>query len=130
MGYIYQADVYCNGCRDAIRESLAASAPEDPMDQYSYDSDDYPKDADVAHEESDTPQHCAKCEVFFANPLTRHGYDYVQEKLTESGATKLSQLSEVLGLWATYYNFTYWTAEDCKDDGRHAGPGWYSIEAF
>ena len=62
MGYISQADVYCNDCGAAIRASLKSQgkAPEDEMDHRSYDSDDYPKDADVEHNESDVPEHCAQ----------------------------------------------------------------------
>lgn len=132
MGYIYQADMYCDECGNAIRESLKDSAPEDVLDHYSYDSDDYPKEADVEHEESDTPSYCAKCGKFFHNPLTSAGYRYVQEKLTETGMKSIYQgnVSIALKDWATWYDFTYWTAEDCQDDGRHTVPGWYSSEMF
>src|SRR3954463_9207992 len=87
MGYIYRADVYCDDCGNAIRVQIKANgdAPEDELDYYSYDSDDYPKDADIEHEESDSPQHCAKCDQFLHNPLTSDGYEYVQSKLTETG---------------------------------------------
>lgn len=78
MGYIYQADVYCDDCGLEIRKQLAVSAPTDPLDHHSYDSDDYPKEARVEHEESDCPQHCGKCGEFLQNPLTSDGYRYVQ----------------------------------------------------
>lgn len=138
MGYIYQADVYCEDCGQEIRARLRASgnSPEDELDHSSYDSDDYPKDADVEHEESDCPEHCAKCKKFLYNPLTSAGYRYVGEKLNEfrdsvkSIARFLRSNHEILGEWASWYGFTYWTAEDCADDGRHSVPGWYSNEAF
>ncbi|HXN71509.1 MAG TPA: hypothetical protein VN861_03035 [Candidatus Acidoferrales bacterium] len=131
MGYIYQADVYCNRCGDAIRQRLSANVPEDTLDHSSYDSDDYPKDAMVETEESDVPEHCTGCGVFFHNPLTSAGYRYVQEKLNETGLKSIYQGNMTIALkeWATWYSFTYWTAEDCADDGRHTQPGWYSNEA-
>lgn len=130
MGYIYQADVYCDDCGNAIREQLKATAPEDALDHSSYDSDDYPKDADVEHDESDCPEHCAKCNKFFHNPLTVAGYQYVQEKLNETGLKSIYQgnMSIALKEWASWYGFSYWTAEDCADSVRHGIPGWYSDE--
>lgn len=137
MGYIYQADVYCNKCGDAIRAELKAQgkAPEDELDHYSYDSDDYPKDADIEHEESDIPEHCAKCGEFMHNPLTSEGYRYVQSALNDLPAlTSFRTLRdgghEFLVEWASWYSFEYWTTEDCADDGRHSVAGWYSDEAF
>ena len=124
MGYIYKADVYCNTCGDAIRAKLAAVQPEDELDHSSYDSDDYPKDAPVELEEADTPQHCAACGDFLHNPLTADGYKYVEERLNES-----SFRNAALTLWANYYGFTYWTEEDCSDDGRFTVAGWHSTEA-
>lgn len=131
MGYIYQADVYCDECGDAIRKRLSDVAPEDPLDHRSYDSDDYPKEADVEHDESDCPEHCAACHEFLRNPLTSAGYKYVQEKLSDTGMKSIYQgnVSIALKQWATWYGFTYWTAEDCQDDSRHSEPGWYSNEA-
>lgn len=135
MGYIYQADVYCDDCGDSICGKLHAqgSAPEDTMDHSSYDSDDFPKSADVEHEESDTPMYCAKCGKFLRNPLTRDGYQYVQEKLNETSVSRFSQLSPVLNDWAHWYNFTYWDQVDCDDyfqDDQKRTPGWFSSEAF
>lgn len=138
MGYIYKADVYCDECGDEIRGKLHAQGktPEDTMDHSSYDSDDFPKDADVEHEESDTPEHCAQCRKFLRNPLTSDGYSYVQEKLNETDVTspyelgKLNNLNPVLADWAGWYDFQYWDAEDCADYGKGRAPGWYSREAF
>ena len=133
MGYIYQADVYCDDCGDEIRGKLHAQgkAPEDVMNSASYDSDDFPKDYDHRHEESDTPEHCVKCGKFLRNPLTQDGYWYVQEKLNESGANRLHKLSDPLWDWAGWYDFSYWDQEDCGDwfqDERKRQPGWYSRE--
>ena len=132
MGYIFQADVYCDDCGDAIRERLKDNAPEDALDHSSYDSDNYPKEADIEHEESDAPEHCAGCGEFFRNPLTSEGYRYVQEELTDTGlkSVYMGNMSVALKAWASWYNFQYWTAEDCADDSRHTTPGWYSSEQY
>lgn len=138
MGYIYQADVYCESCGAEIRASLKSQgkAPEDELDHYSYDSDDYPKDADVEHEESDVPQHCAKCGEFLRNPLTSEGYRYVAEKLNEfrdsikTIARFKNSNHAVLGEWANWYGFSYWTTDDCGPIEKHQVPGWYSDESY
>jgi hypothetical protein len=138
MGYIYKADVYCDDCGNAIRAELKAEgkAPEDELDHYSYDSDDYPKDADVENDESDCPQHCAGCGEFLHNPLTSDGYEYVQEKLNEfkDSVKTIAKFANsnhpALAEWASWYGFDYWTAEDCAENGRHSEAGWYSNEAY
>jgi hypothetical protein len=58
--FVYQADTYCDSCGHALRENLtdAGLAPLDPDDEYSYDSDDFPK-GPVADEAWDYPNHCA-----------------------------------------------------------------------
>lgn len=135
MGYIFQADVYCDECGEAIRRNLAEVAPEDALDRHSHDSEDYPKGAAVEQDEADCPQHCADCGEFLNNPLTSEGYKYVQSALSDLPAlTSLLKLKEAnhphLAEWAIYYGFIYWTAEDCEDDGRHDKAGWYSREAY
>ena len=58
--YIYQADTYCDSCGRRIAAELIAEglAPDDPTDERSYDSDDFPKWA-PDDEECDSPDHCA-----------------------------------------------------------------------
>ena len=76
MAYIYQADVWCDECGKAIIDELTAQgkAPEDPDDETSYDSDDFPKSFDAESDEADGPQNCAddKCAgdygTFLQNP--------------------------------------------------------------
>ena len=97
MGYIYQADVYCNDCGAAVCARLAA--PENVADESSYDSDDYPKVADLENEESDIPEHCAACGTFLQNPLTSEGYEYVKDALT-------THPSAITFGWAEVYGFT------------------------
>ena len=140
MGFVYQADTYCDDCGDNIRGKLHAQglAPEDTMDHTSYDSADFPKGADVEHEESDIPNHCAQCGKMLHNPLTSEGYKYVRAALSELPAlTSITKLQNAghsyLADWASWYSFRYWDREDCDDyfqDERKRVPGWYSNEAF
>lgn len=99
--FIYRADICCAPCGEAIRAGLTLSgrAPEDPTDESSYDSDDFPKGpfADGGGE-ADAPQHCACCGVFLENPLTRAGVAYVRELLSE-GSGNLA----VLETWRDFY---------------------------
>jgi hypothetical protein len=57
--YVYQADTWCDSCGERIRRDLEDSgqAPEDPSDEWSFDSDDFPKYG--AEEPTDSPDHCA-----------------------------------------------------------------------
>ena len=112
-GAIFAADVWCADCAENIKRRIQAlgTAPADPNDQWSYDSDDYPKDCDVSCE-SDTPQHCAagadcinatdigdgfKVGVWLENDLTTDGDDYVKDAVREGGV--------VAELWASYYDY-------------------------
>ena len=42
LAYIYAADLWCNDCGEMIREQITREghAPEDPNDEYTYDSDE------------------------------------------------------------------------------------------
>ncbi len=99
--YIYCADIYCAECGEAIRKDVAKDGglPADELDEYTYDSNDYPKGpyADGGGE-SDCPQHCGNCHTFLENPLTADGYEYVQEALANGTGD-----SEVLAMWLDYY---------------------------
>lgn len=127
MARIYQADIWCDDCGRAIEERLRAEgkAPEDYLDEGSYDSDDYPKWASDDGE-SDCPQHCAagpEClsptiiagepyGSFMQNQLTSEGVAYVKEAFREGG--------QVARFWALFYNLTcglcYRLEEDCRCD--------------
>ena len=71
--YVYNADTYCDSCGDRIREELTAAglAPKDAGDEYSYDSDDFPKYA--AEEATDGPDHCASENCLAAVDLREYG---------------------------------------------------------
>lgn len=112
MAAIYQADVWCDDCANAIRERLEAEckAPEDVEDECSYDSDEYPKYASD-DDESDSPQHCAAGEECFNaielpsgrkvgqlfGSLTSDGVEYVRSQALKDGS------NEVVKLWVEHF---------------------------
>lgn len=119
MAFIYAADLYCDECGEAIQEGLDAKglSPADPHDEYSYNSDEYPKCA-RDDDESDCPQHCGsgpdcysaevlpdghKVGYFFRNPLTSDGYEYVREAVADDRAAgRLDSVACLL--WAPEYD--------------------------
>lgn len=109
--YIYQADLWCQQCGEAICERIAAEggAPADPGDESSYDSDEYPKGPfPDGGGESDCPQHCGAAGdcvnavdgvgVFLENPLTADGVQYVAEAIAARSGDQA-----VLDEWAGFY---------------------------
>lgn len=115
MAYIYQADVWCDECGRAIIAELTAAgeAPEDPGDESSFDSGEFPKYYDAENEESDCPENCAdgKCGgdygTFLNNQLTAEGYKYLKSMLDAHGETLPDYAKE----WADAYSFTYYKNE-------------------
>jgi|SRR5579872_1047186 len=111
MAYIYQADTWCDACGQKIREELTAQgkAPEDPDDETSYDSGDFPKYYDAENEEADSPQNCGKTNqfltygTFLKNRLTSDGYQSLKSMLDEQGESLTTPADE----WADYYQFIY-----------------------
>ena len=112
--YIYAADIYCKQCGEAIREQIIRErfAPEDPDDERSYDSGEFPKGPyPDGGGEADCPQHCGagpecvnaiecddgrKVGVWLENELTTDGVKYVCKAIREGG--------EVAEMWADYYS--------------------------
>lgn len=120
MAFIYCADVYCDDCGEAIRKRLTkeGKAPADPTDEWSYDSDDFPKCADD-DEEHDTPQHCAVCEgcinsirigpaaddivgLLFGE-LTTDGITYVEEAIGSANHDERTWSRAIVQLWYQHY---------------------------
>lgn len=114
--YIYCADIYCESCGEAIRKRLTDEGMiVDTADEYSYDSDDFPKGPfPDGGGEADCPQHCGSGEAcleaitltegdgrkvgaFLENPLTSYGVKYVREELVDDPD------GEVVNLWADFY---------------------------
>lgn len=112
MAAIYQADIWCTECANLIRERLRSEgkAPEDENDNYSYDSDDFPKWAGD-DEESDSPTHCGShedcvnAEILpsgrkigcLMGSLTEDGVNYVRE-------SHMERPSEVTEFWVNYFS--------------------------
>jgi hypothetical protein len=82
--YVYQAALVCAGCGERIRRKLTEEgrAPQDPADEASYDSDDFPKGPyPNGGGETDAPAHCDVCEVYLQAPLTRDGVEDAVERI-------------------------------------------------
>jgi hypothetical protein len=111
--FIYDCDLYCEQCGEAIRNVLDNEGSDiDPDDEHSYDSGEYPKGpipdgGGIA----DYPQHCASgggCEnaihlsdgasagAWLGNGLTPLGVEYVREAMRGGG--------EVAELWEHCYS--------------------------
>jgi len=111
--YLFYADVYCEDCGEAIKVWCKRNdcVPDDPNDEHSYDSDEYPKGPyPDGGGEADCPQHCGSgpdcvnaielsdgrnIGVWLENDLTAQGIEYVREAIQQGG--------EVAELWAEYY---------------------------
>lgn len=117
MAYIYDADIFCDDCGKSICQRITAEgfAPDDPDDEGSYDSGEYPKYVDGSSE-SDSPEHCASGDdclnsikfsdgqeigVWLGNELTSYGEDYTIEAVLEGG--------DVADLWRGYYDYLDFT---------------------
>jgi hypothetical protein len=77
--FMYRAALHCETCGGKIKDQLnqAGKQPEDIDNEYSYDSDDYPKGPySDGGGEADCPQYCDTCGIFLENPLTHDGIDY------------------------------------------------------
>ena len=129
MAYTYQADVWCNACGEKIKADIARDnpelVPEDPENETTFDSGDYPKYYDAESEESDGPENCAdgscggqyrhdvpgdakylgvgRYGTFLENRLTTEGYKRLVNTLNKHGEHLPSHARE----WAEYYQFTW-----------------------
>lgn len=117
MAAIYQADCYCDDCADEIRKQIQndGKAPEEPDNESSYDSDEYPKRMSD-DEEADTPQHCGcgeeclnaiklpsgrKVGALLSDNLTTDGVNYVKKYIDADPEGK----NEVTQLWAEHFSY-------------------------
>jgi hypothetical protein len=97
--YIYQAALLCEDCGRATRAEL--KSPDDPSDESSYDSDDYPKGPFDAGE-SDSPQHCDSCDVFLENSLTDEGYEALWDTVGRC-LTEDDDVTDCVLEWVAFY---------------------------
>lgn len=122
MAYTYQAENWCDECGKKIMSQIALEnperVPEDPEDETTFDSNDYPKWFDAEEEKCDGPSNCGDGEcggqywlggrfldygTFLKNPLTSRGYQNVQEMLNEWG----KDLPPFAKEWADFYGFSF-----------------------
>ena len=111
MAYIYCADIFCDSCGETIREALTEGgfAPADPEDEWSYDSDEFPKHAGD-DEESDSPTNCGAGERCLEAEELLCGFRFGKQfgELTEDGVTYLRETiargGEVAEFWADFYS--------------------------
>lgn len=100
--YIYQAEIYCEGCTNDIINSLyddGASSTELECTIH-YPQGPYPNGGG----EADSPQHCRSCGLFLENPLTDDGLAYIRQ--TSHDRVGLSTAHQTLrAQWATFYNY-------------------------
>jgi len=107
--YVYQAAMLCEECGEKTMRKLKAAgkAPEDPQDEESYDSDEYPKGPyPDGGGESDSPEHCDQCGVFLENDLTEAGYDYVKDLIAQHFKSGRGD-KKVLKEWAEFYDIPF-----------------------
>ena len=93
--YMFEADLYCAPCGEAI----AATLPEpDAWEREHADSDSHPVAYDSSEGQSDTPDHCGECQLFLERNLTEDGIKYVQYYVdTLDGDTDITLL------WGEFY---------------------------
>jgi hypothetical protein len=123
--YIYAAEVYCPACAIDIMQRIRAEGfePDDPDDESSYDSGEWPK-GPFRDEESDSPQHCgsgadclepmeladgSRVGRFLEGPLTSHGESYVREMHRD-------RPSEITRFWMEFYGLDEDPNDDESDD--------------
>ena len=74
--YIYRAALHCEECGDRIQALLTekGKAPANPDDEYTFDSDDFPKGPfSDGGGEADCENYCDTCGCALDNPLTIYG---------------------------------------------------------
>jgi hypothetical protein len=105
--YMYQADLFCKECGDKIRADIPGyNRPDDPDDECSYDSDQFPKGPyGDGGGEADSPHHCGnhECGKFLGNPLTYDGMKYVAEAVVEALGREYDEGSVALRTWLPFY---------------------------
>jgi hypothetical protein len=131
-GSIYQADLYCDGCTEDIKTELKRDhkAPDKDDDENSFDSDDYPKVADLDSEESDSPQHCGagddcvraiklpsgnKIGAWLGGSLTGEGLENVSDMIWTNLVSASDHKREVGRLWRHLYKDQLSEVKDPKE---------------
>ena len=101
--YMWNADLYCGPCGEAIAATLPAPTE---WEREHPDSNSYPVGYDSSEGESDTPDHCGKCQLFLERNLTEDGIEYVRDYVdTLDGDTDITLL------WGEFYGIARTTEE-------------------
>lgn len=114
MAYIYAADLFCDECGKAICDRLttAGQRPENPEDDRTFDSGDYPKSVGEVGE-SDSVDHCASGETclnaetigdrkvgsWLGNDLTDDGLKGLNEQIIDPENFN----NPIIHQWRTWY---------------------------
>jgi len=98
--YIYCADLYCPDCakdieRDLIGQGFALCQGMD-------DSDNWPVPYTRGNGESDSPDHCAKCDRFLGRHLTDDGIEYVKRSADED-LDRDGVIGDIVQGWVDFY---------------------------
>ena len=128
MAYVYQADLWCDDCGKALRERLVqegGDAPEDPDDEDSYDSDDFPKGPYPDEDPSDSPSHCGSGAECLNAVLLDDGTEVgaIVSGLTDEGAyyVRSQNDSPCVRAWLDHYGLEPFTVYlDNLDDREGA----------
>lgn len=111
--YIYSADIYCQECGEEIIRALDGTTGKPPLESRE-DSNIWPQGPyPDGGGEADCPQHCGGCNGFLENPLTRDGYDYVQEQID---CYPQYRNRPILNQWAEFYGIeeSTMTCNECE----------------
>ncbi len=108
-GYIFEAAFWCQECTTEIKLDLEPIA-EDDRDSSVWPQGPY----DMAREESDSPDHCDRCQKFLENPLTSDGEAYVKEAL----------LTQDIPEWGEFYSYL-WESKPSSDELPEGSLGQY-----
>lgn len=128
MAGIYAAEIYCSDCIDKIKDDIRDEGltPDDPDDEGSYDSDEWPKYCNDS-EESDSPSHCAECYVFLENDLSLEGYDYVADMIERDLCDGRFD-STAVTIWSDFYGLGVVVEIDARPDECEKLAGMMSAE--
>jgi hypothetical protein len=121
--YIYDADLYCKPCGEAIQGQLldetcdcsgcdcgteckpecASNIPERQFEiAVTEDSNSWPQEYSKGEGESDSPDHCGNCQRFLGRHLTDDGVEYVKQSAIDELARN-GAIGEVVQGWLDYY---------------------------
>jgi hypothetical protein len=110
--YIFQADIYCEACGEAMRADAILGGPDElPQGPFTCD-------------EADTPLHCGACGEFLESPLTSDGLAYAREAVAMRPRHGVAAR-----VWAPFYGIEVFEVRERRHPGNPAGPFWSRRDA-